>query len=96
MIIIGKSLGTCGSCGAGLEVEWDLDLINDYEKDGRICNFYESGVDVVCPKCGNHIEAKLWAIEYPEGVLEDSGVSIRSDESGKSHIEEPLIEFFDL
>lgn len=96
MIIISKSPGTCGCCGAGLEVEWDLDLIDYYEKDGGICNFYESDVDVVCPKCGNHISAKLRAIEYPEGILEDSGVKIRSDESGKSHIEEPSIDFFDL
>ena len=34
MIIISKSPGTCGCCGAGLEVEWDLDLIDYYEKDG--------------------------------------------------------------
>ena len=47
MIIISKSPGTCGCCGAGLEVEWDLDLIDYYEKDGGICNFYESDVDVV-------------------------------------------------
>lgn len=35
MIIISKSLGTCGCCGAGLEVEWDLDLIDYYEVDGE-------------------------------------------------------------
>lgn len=96
MIIISKSPGTCGTCGANLEVEWDLDLIDYYEKDGGICNFYESDVEIVCPKCENHILARLRAIEYPEGVLEDSGVKIKEDGAGRSCIEEPQIEFFDL
>lgn len=96
MIIISKSPGTCGFCGADLEVEWDLDLIDFYEKDGGVCNIYQSEVDTICPKCENRILAKLRAIEYPEGVLEDSSVRIMGDESGKSSIEKPQIDFFDL
>lgn len=96
MIIISKSPGTCGFCGAGIEVEWDLDLIDYCEKDGGVCNFYQSNVDIICPKCENRISVKLQATEYPEGILEDSSVRITDDESGKSYIEKPQIDFFDL
>lgn len=96
MIIISKSSGTCGFCGASLEVEWDLDLIDYCEKGMGVCNFYQSEVDIICPKCENRISAKLRAIEYPEGILEDSSVEITKDESDKSYIKEPDIDFFDL
>ncbi len=96
MIIISKSPGICGACGSKLEVEWDLDLIDYYVKAEGIRNLYESDVDIVCPECGNFISAKLFAAEYPEGVLENSNVIIEKDETQKSQIEKPSIAFFDL
>ncbi len=96
MIIVTKSEGTCGKCGAKLEVEWDLDWVHSYEKDMGLNSYYESDVQVVCEKCGNVIAAKLYASEYPEGTLENSKVTIEGDASGKSTLEKPNIEFYDL
>ena len=96
MILISKSLCICGKCGTKIEIEWDLEPTDSYEKDMGINTDYESIEEVVCEECGNVITARLWAIEYPPGTLEDSDVVVEGDEVNKSVVEKPHIEFFDL
>ena len=66
------------------------------EKDMGMNNFYESETEIVCENCGNHIDAKLWISEYPEGTRETGGVIIQREDAENSRIEEPRVEFFDL
>lgn len=96
MIVVSKSICMCGRCGTKVEIEWDLEPTDSYEKDMGINTDYESVQEVLCEGCGNVIEARLWAIEYPPGTLEDSDVFVEKDASEKSVVEKPRIEFFDL
>lgn len=105
MIEVSKSICICGRCGAKMEMEWDLDPINSYEKEIYINSYeksmgiatdYESVETIVCQQCGNIIIAKLWAAEYPPGTLEDCAVTFERDDSEGSTVEKPRIEFFDL
>lgn len=96
MIIVSNSKVKCGACGLHLEVEWDLDLVQSYKQNEEVCCLYESEEKLVCSKCGNTIVAKLFVREYPIGVLDETSVAIMSDDSGKSVIEKPMIEMYDL
>ena len=96
MIVVSNSVCICGRCGTAAEIEWDLEPIDSYEKDMGINTEYESMQEALCEKCGNRIEARLLATEYPPGTLENSDVIIDKDESGESRVEKPRIEFFDL
>ena len=33
MIIVSKSKGICGRCGAPVEIEWDPDIVSSHEKN---------------------------------------------------------------
>ena len=96
MIVVSRSICTCGRCGRKVEIEWDLDPIDSYEKDMGVNTDYESIEKVVCEQCGNVMIAKLWAAEYPPGTLEDCAVTFERDDSEGSTVEKPRIEFFDL
>lgn len=96
MILVSKSFCICGRCGKKTEIEWDLEPTYSCEKDMGVYTDYESEEEVVCEECGNTIVAMLRVSEYPQGTLERSVVDIQNDETRKSVIEKPHIEFFDL
>ncbi len=99
MVLIGKSKGICGSCGTPFSIEWDPDIVNSNEKNSGIESEYKSEEELICQTCGNHIRARLHFYEYPEGMLCRADADAFGDKDivlGKSKIEKPTIEFFDL
>ena len=96
MILVSKSKGLCGGCGNEIEIEWDLDLIDSCKKAEGVSSNYESCENWECDACGNILKARLWMVEYPEGVVEDCGVDIVEEQEGNSFVEVPDIQLFDL
>lgn len=100
MIMISKSQGVCGNCGAIFEVDWDPDMLSSYERNMGIESEYCDEEEVICKNCGNHIGARLSFWEYPVGVLSicnDIEVSeTKNDNMHPTIIEKPSIAFYDL
>ena len=100
MIIVSKSKGICGRCGAPVEIEWDPDIVSSHEKNMGIESEYQSEEETGCANCGNLIRARLSFWEHPEGQLEicnDIEVFATKDSDGeKTVLEKPTIDFFDL
>ncbi|MCH5248858.1 MAG: hypothetical protein J1E98_02945 [Lachnospiraceae bacterium] len=96
MFFVSESIRICGKCGTPKKIEWDLDVVDSYEKDLGINNIYASEKEIVCEKCGSRILATFRVSEYPEGILEDKEVYINYDEAGGSQIVSPEVEFYDL
>ena len=96
MILVSKSNGICGGCGEQIEIEWDLDLVDSEKKAEGVSSNYESCESWECAVCGNVVKARLWMIEYPEGVIKECGVEIIEEDRENSFVGLPIIQLYDL
>ena len=71
--------------------------MSDTQKKAEgISSNYESSESWRCEVCGNILKARLWMLEYPEGVVKDCGVEILEEEQENSFVEVPEIQLYDL
>lgn len=91
MKIIKPLLVKCDECDEIIEVDADMDCVSEDERQMGIEYEYEGIVEEVCPNCGNELNIKISAWEYPEGALNYNETEV----VGAEIIEEPKFSLLD-
>jgi hypothetical protein len=91
MKIIKPLVIKCDECDEIIEVDTDMECVSEDERQMGVEYEYEGIVEEICPKCGNELNIRIYAWEYPEGALNDSETEV----VGAEIIEEPRFSPYD-
>lgn len=87
---MGSAMVQCSNCDAQLRIEFEFDLTSSDERNMGAENMYTAEGEILCDKCKREISYEFYVSEYPEGTVNDTGISISGAKMLDVHYQDPF------